>query len=209
MSPDELLDSGLGALALDLSPEQRQQVDLYLGNLERWNQRFNLTAVRDRASMVTRHILDSLAVKPFLGTGPVIDVGSGAGLPGIPLAISCPHVAITVLDSSSKRCAFLSQARAALNLSNVDVVRERVETHRKSDGYQQIFSRAFASLDDMITSAAHLLADDGEFVALKGKHPQQELEAIAKRASNIRVDSLQVPGLDEERCLIRFRMVSS
>ncbi|MEO0435590.1 MAG: 16S rRNA (guanine(527)-N(7))-methyltransferase RsmG [Pseudomonadota bacterium] len=201
---EEVLSRGLATLGLDLS--EQQQIDLlaYLRLLHHWNTRFNLTAVRDAQEMVTRHLLDSLATLRCLDGGPVIDIGTGAGLPGIPLAIAAPEVSFTLLDSHGKRTKFLTHVKTSLGLQNITVVKSRVEDFNPKQLFSQIWSRAFSSLDAMILGSSHLLRANGEFVALKGKHPDNELAAIKTNLSAVKVVSIQVPGLAEDRCVVRF-----
>lgn len=203
-SEAELLNQGLESLALDLSAQQRSDLLAYLELLRRWNTRFNLTAVKDARDMVTRHLLDSLATLPYLDKGPVIDVGTGAGLPGLPLAVAAPEVSFTLLDSHGKRTKFLTHVKASLGIANIAIVNSRVEDFIPEQPFSQIWSRAFSSLDAMITSSAHLLRADGEFVALKGKHPDSELSEINGYLNEVHIASVQVPGLLEDRCVVRF-----
>ena len=198
------LEAGLEQLGLALGEHQRAQLQAYLDLLERWNRRFNLTAVRDRDQMVIRHLLDSLSIRPFIRGRRVIDVGSGAGLPGIVLAIADPEREYTLLDSNGKKTRFLVQAKSVLGLRRLQVVQGRVERHRCDTGFDQILSRAFASLGAMIAACHHLLANAGEFLAMKGLYPEQELRDLPAGYDITAVDILRVPGLPEERCLLRI-----
>lgn len=202
MSPvlEQRLRDGLGQLGLDATHHQVDTLMRYLGGLAKWNQAYNLTAVRDPEQMVVRHLLDSLAVVPHSGQGRLIDVGTGAGLPGMVLAIMQPERPITLLDSNGKKTRFLRQMAVELGLPTVTVVQARVEAHR--DRYNVISSRAFASLADMVNWSAHLLAENGHFLAMKGQLPADEISALPApyRASNI--IRLAVPSLDEERHLV-------
>lgn len=197
-SPEGRLLAGLVALRLD--PALAPGLLRYLGELVLWNKAYNLTAVRDPAEMVTRHLLDSLSLLPHV-TGRVLDVGSGAGLPGIPLAIARPDLAVTVLDSNGKKARFLRHAQRTLGLSNVEVIEDRVEKHRPPVPYDCVTSRAYASLKDFLDSTAPLAAAGGRWLAMKGKLDAQELAAVpaAFVAESAR---LTVPGLDEERHLV-------
>lgn len=200
----ERLRAGLVALGIDAAADVQAALLDYVELLARWNQRYNLTAVREPGAMVSRHILDSLALLPHLGDGSLLDVGSGAGLPGIPLAIADPHRPVTVLDSNGKKTRFLEHVRATLTLENVEVVKSRVEDYRSPTGFDRIVSRAFASLDDMIRSCRHLLAPRGEFLAMKAQVPDRELAAAQTLARLVSVETLAVPGLDEARCVVRL-----
>jgi 16S rRNA (guanine527-N7)-methyltransferase len=200
----ERLRAGLTDLGIDAGPAAQTMLLDYLQLLERWNRRYNLTAVREPGAMVTRHLLDSLALLPHVGNGTLIDVGSGAGLPGIPLAIADPHRPVTVLDSNGKKTRFLEHVRATLKLANVAVVKARVEDYRPQAGFDRVVSRAFASLDDMIRSCRHLLGPRGEFLAMKGQVPDRELAAAQTLARLVSMEALAVPGLDEARCLVRL-----
>lgn len=183
---------------------QRAQLLTYLDLLEQWNRRFNLTAVRDRNTMVTRHLLDSLSIRPFIRGQRLIDVGSGAGLPGIALAIADPGREYTLLDSRGKKIRFLVQVKSALRLERLQVVQARVENYRCELGFDQVLSRAFAPLDAMIARCHHLLSAAGEFVAMKGRYPEEELRALPLGYELRAAQTLQVPGLFEERCVLRI-----
>jgi 16S rRNA (guanine527-N7)-methyltransferase len=197
------LDAGLAALQLDLSDAVIAQLLAYVGLLARWNATYNLSAVRDPAEMVTRHLLDSLAIVPYATGASLADLGTGAGLPGIPLAIVAPERAITLVDSNGKKTRFLRAAVRELALKNVGIVDKRVEA---VDGtFDCITARAFASLADMLAWGGHLLASDGVWLALKGRFPQDELVALP---AGFRVDvikPLAVPGLDAERHVVVIR----
>ena len=201
----EILDEGLAELTLPLAPSQRDALLGYLDLLCRWNQHFNLTAIRVREAMVTRHLLDSLSILPLLPPGQIADVGAGAGLPGIPLAIAAPDRHFTLLDSNGKKTRFMFQATSELALEHCQVVNTRVETWRPQRLVDVVVSRAFASLADMFDTCAHLLAPGGVMLAMKGRLAEEELEAVASRARVLAVTPLKVPGLDEERCVVTLR----
>ncbi len=208
-SSDSLADPlrrGLGDLGLDLDATQQQQILDYLDLLLRWNSRFNLTAVRDPDAMLIRHVFDSLVVLPYVTAQRPIDVGTGAGLPGLLLAIAAPQTPYTLLDSNGKKTRFLVQAKSALGLDNVSVVHERVEHYRPDSLFDTVLSRAFASLGDMIAGCQQLLEPGGQFLAMKGQYPVEELDAVRDRCSLLEVIPLQVPGLHEERCLVRISL---
>lgn len=202
---DEELSQGLKNLELALGTAQHQLLLDYLKLLSRWNKTYNLTAVRDERAMVTRHLLDSLSVLPHLQGQRLIDVGTGAGLPGIPLAIAAPTRHFTLLDSNGKKTRFLVHAVNELGLTNVQVIKSRVKEYSPAAGYDTVLSRAFASLDDMISSCQHLLIPGGEFLAMKGQHPDEELQSLESGAFKVSMNDLQVPGLFEDRCLIRIQ----
>ena len=175
---DKLLRSGLKELGLGLPEATERRLLDYVALLDKWNKTYNLTAVRDPVQMITHHILDSLAVRPFLKGPNVLDIGTGAGLPGIPLALACPHYQFTLLDSNAKKTRFVIQAKGELGLDNVQVVHERAERYRPTQKFDTLLTRAFASLVDMLGLAGHLLTDDGEFLAMKGNYPKAELEQV-------------------------------
>ncbi len=173
------LESGVEELGLKLSSEQLDLLIQYLHLLDKWNKAYNLSAVRDIRQMLSRHLLDSLVILDKVEGERFLDVGTGAGLPGIPLAICYPDKRFTLLDSNGKKTRFLFQVKTELGLSNVNVVCERVESFQ-AEGFDAITSRAYASLDLMVASTQHLLAPDGRYYALKGQYPESELSEIAK-----------------------------
>jgi 16S rRNA (guanine527-N7)-methyltransferase len=197
-SPEARMLAGL--LALKLDPALAGPLLKYLGELVIWNKAYNLTAVRDPAEMVTRHLLDSLVVLPHV-RGRAVDVGSGAGLPGLPLAIADPALHVTLLDSNGKKARFLRHVQRQLALPNVEVVEARAEAHAPAAPFDTVVTRAFGSLRDFLRSTGGLAAD-GRWLAMKGKLEEKELAAVP---SGFRVEQavpLKVPGLDEERHLI-------
>ncbi len=199
------LEDGIRRLGLALPEATVDGLLAYLAMLVKWNRAFNLTAVRDPMEMVTRHLLDSLAVAPHLHGERIIDVGTGAGLPGIPLALVYPERQFVLLDSNSKKTRFLVQAKAELGLANVEVIHARVEGYRPEKGFDCVISRAYASIADILHSSGHLLEGQGEFVAMKGALPEQELAAMSSPWQLREVIPLQVPGLDQEqRHLLRI-----
>jgi 16S rRNA (guanine527-N7)-methyltransferase len=198
-SPEARLLAGLVALRLD--PALAGPLLKYLGELVLWNKAYNLTAVRDPAEMVTRHLLDSLVVLPHV-SGRVVDAGTGAGLPGIPLALANPALQVTLLDSNGKKARFLRHAQRTLEIGNVDVAEARAEAFRPAAPYDCVISRAFASLREFLEMTAHLGADRGRWLAMKGKLDRPELDDLP---AGFRVEQsmpLQVPGLDEQRHLV-------
>lgn len=201
--PEALLAQGLQELKLDAA--LAEPLLAYLAELVKWNSAYNLTAVRDPAEMVTRHLLDSLALLPHLAaipSSPMLDVGSGAGLPGLVLAIARPDWRIDVLDSNGKKARFLRHAQRSLHLDNVQVFESRVEELRVDEPYAAITSRAFASLGDFVAATEHLLADDGHWLAMKGRLDDNELAALPPAVYSSRAVRLVVPGLREERHLV-------
>ncbi|MDM7859333.1 16S rRNA (guanine(527)-N(7))-methyltransferase RsmG [Alteromonas sp. ASW11-36] len=199
------LASGVAQLGLDLSNTQMNQLVAYVELMVKWNKAYNLTSVRDPNEMLNKHILDSLAVVPFIENKNYIDVGTGPGLPGIPLAIACPNAQFTCLDSLGKRVRFMKQVVFELGLSNVIPVQSRVEEHQISDHYDGVLSRAFASLQDMLQWCQHLINSSGEFLALKGQYPQDELTALPDNINLVSTHKLDIPFMVGERHLIRLK----
>ena len=207
------LQAGLQSLQLALDARQVDLLLDYLGLLQKWNKVYNLTAVRDPAEMMTHHLLDSLAaIKPLLqqvGDRPVklLDVGSGGGLPGVVIAIACPQIDVTCVDTVAKKAAFLQQAAASLGLANLRGLQARVETldQRRGEGYDVICSRAFASLPDFVNWSRAALNPSGLWMAMKGKHPQEELLALPPWAEVFHVEPVAVPGLAADRCIVWMR----
>jgi 16S rRNA (guanine527-N7)-methyltransferase len=196
------LRDGLDSLSIPLSAAQQELLLRYVKLLEKWNRSFNLTAVRTPREMVTRHLLDSLSILAHVPEGPVIDVGTGAGLPGIPLAIARPRQPFVLLDSNGKKTRFLEHVKLDLKLSNVEVVHARVEAWKPQQTFAAVTSRAFASLDAMIRGCAHLLEVDGLLLAMKGQYPVEELDVASGHMHLLSVPELTVPGLEEDRCLV-------
>jgi len=200
------LNAGLARLAdtepgAKLDADQVQRLLAYLDLLLRWSQSYNLTAIRDPAEMVTRHLLDSLAILAWVPAGRLLDAGAGAGLPGVPLAIARPALDVTLLDSAGKKIRFLNQVRRELRLDNAHPVQERLERYRPEQPFEAVVSRAFASLVDFATAARHLCGG-ARLLAMKGRRPDEELRELP---SWVRVDSverLEVPGLQEDRHLV-------
>ena len=202
-----ILDEGLHHQKLELSGEQRQLLVGYVELLDKWNKAYNLTSVRDPREMMIRHILDSLAVVPFLEPqGRYIDVGTGPGLPGIPLAIALPGAHFTLLDSLGKRVRFMTQVKHLLKLENIDPLQNRVEAYTPEQPLDAILSRAFASINDMLSWCGHL---GHHFLAMKGQYPQQELEQLPNGFSVTSTHMLDVHKLSEERHLIVIHKAES
>lgn len=188
--------------SLQLSELQLQQLVQYVQLLDKWNSAYNLTSVRDPMEMLVKHIMDSLAVAPFIKGQRIIDVGTGPGLPGIPLAICFPDKEFTLLDSLGKRIRFLNQVKLQLGLKNVAPLQSRVEDHQPNPGYDVVLSRAFASLSDMIGWCAHLPAADGQFLAMKGAQAAEEIAALPDFVKVVANETLLVPELTGQRFLV-------
>ncbi|MDB5884755.1 MAG: rRNA m(7)G-527 methyltransferase [Polaromonas sp.] len=211
-----MLLKGLAELKLELSSDQVEQLLAYQALIAKWTEVYNLTSVRDPLEMVTHHLLDSLAVVPALqrylhGAGllqgsRLLDVGSGAGLPGVVIAICCPAVQVTCVDTVAKKAAFIRQAGLALKLPNLVGMHARVESI--SGSFDVICSRAFASLADFTKLSAGALAGQGAWMAMKGKHPADELLALPEKIEVFHVEQLNIPGLNAERCILWLRPVS-
>ncbi len=203
------LRQGLGALGLSLSDTQIGQLLAYLDWIAKWNRVYNLTAVRDPAEMLTHHLLDSLAVIAPLNRQRqgramrLLDVGSGAGLPGVVIAIANPDVTVDCVDTVAKKAAFIQQVAAALKLPNLRGLHARVEN--LTEPYDVVSSRAFASLVDFTTWSRQALGQGGVWMALKGKHPVDELASLPADVEVFHVEQLTVPGLDAERCIVWMR----
>jgi 16S rRNA (guanine527-N7)-methyltransferase len=198
-----LLAKGVQELGLDLSQAQIEQLLDYLALLAKWNAVYNLTSVRDPVQMVTLHLLDSLAAVPaFVGAQRVLDVGAGGGLPGIVLAIALPMTKVALIDTVHKKTAFLTQVKAELALANVTVHTARVEQLQVPHKFDVITSRAFADLSDFVNWSGHLLAEGGQFIALKGVAPQDEQQRLPAQWRVRELRDLKVPGMDAERHLV-------
>jgi 16S rRNA (guanine527-N7)-methyltransferase len=197
---DNPLDQGLAALRLDPSPSVRARLLDYIALLARWNTTYNLTAVRDPADMVARHLLDSLAIAPYVTGDSLLDVGTGPGLPGIPLALLAPERRVDLLDTNGKKARFLREAVRQLKLPHVRVLKQRVEDAEGS--YDCITARAFATLADMLRLGGHLLAPHGRWLAMKGRRPDEEIAALPAGFRVEAVHPLKVPGVEGERHLV-------
>ena len=204
MSIKRSIIEGSERLNIPLSSEAVEQLATYLALLERWNRAYNLTAVRDPEDMVIRHILDSLSIWPWIEGPRVLDVGSGAGLPGIPLAIARPECTFCLLDSNGKRTRFLIQASAELRLANIEVVRSRVEDYQPTALFNTLVSRAFSTLADLLVNAGRLCAPQGRLLAMKGVFPDEELARLPPDYRLVSVYPLHIPGLDAERHLVHL-----
>ncbi len=193
------LKSGIAALGLEVPADASQRMLKYLELVGKWNKTYNLTAIREQDRMLTHHLLDSLAVLPHVKGPRVLDVGSGAGFPGIPLALARPDCHFTLLDSSHKKTAFMRQAVIELKLTNVELVCARVENWTDSKPFDAVISRAFSDLPEFLTLSGRLCAGNGVVIAMKGMYPHDELAQIPANFWLREVVSLRVPGLGAER----------
>ncbi|HYG05298.1 MAG TPA: 16S rRNA (guanine(527)-N(7))-methyltransferase RsmG [Stenotrophomonas sp.] len=191
-----------GLQAMGLEPAFADPLWAYLALLARWNRTYNLTAIRDPREMVTRHLLDSLAMRPFIEHGTLADLGTGPGLPGIPLAITRPALRVTLVESNGKKARFLREAVRQLGLANARVAESRAEALDEPGAYDHLTARALDTLAGIIEVGGHLLKPGGTLLAMKGVHPREEMAALPAGWAAIAVHPLQVPGLDGERHLV-------
>ncbi|MGZ8240463.1 MAG: 16S rRNA (guanine(527)-N(7))-methyltransferase RsmG [Methylobacter sp.] len=198
----KILVDDIHSINLSISEDKIELLLAFIKLIEKWNKAYNLTAVRDREEMVRLHLLDSLAIIPYIEGKRVIDIGTGAGLPGIPLAVYLPETRFTLLDSNAKKTRFVQQAVLELKLKNVEVCHNRVEKYHPEKNFNTAITRAFAGLSDIVELTAHLLARDGVLLAMKGRRPDSELEQVSAKKMVI---PLRVPGVESERCLIRIQ----
>ena len=204
LQKQDQLKLGLGLLHLTCNETQINQLLNYLDLLERWNKAYNLTAIRDPFDMINLHLLDSLAISVELQGDRFIDVGTGPGLPGIPLAIMNQNKNFTLLDSNGKKTRFLFQTKLELGLDNISEVNQRVQDFHPKQTYDCVLSRAFSSLGDMVENCHHLLNQNGYFLAMKGKLPQTELRELPKNYKVEKLHSINVPGVEGQRHLIKI-----
>ena len=213
MSQQAILEQGIQDAKLAISAETQHKLLGYLALMQKWNKVHNLTAVRDADEMVTLHLLDSLVVLPYVDAKNLLDVGSGAGLPGIPLALCLPDLQVTVIDSNSKKVSFMRQVKAELGITNLEVVGGRVEDIAPTRQFEIIISRAFSDLSLFISLTHHLLDMDGKWLAMKGVYPEAELADLLAKTGVVasKVEVLNVPGLDAQRHLafLPYQPVSS
>jgi 16S rRNA (guanine527-N7)-methyltransferase len=203
MTLEERIASGARDMGVALPAQAPAQLARYLELIEKWNRVHNLTAVRDTAQMVVLHVLDSLSILPHLeGCTRILDVGTGPGLPGIPVALAMPQVRVTLLDSSHKKCAFLEQVRIELALDNVEVVCERIEQWHPGAPFDAVVSRAFSELSDFVLQAQHAVAPGGRMIAMKGVYPFDEIARVPASHRVAQVLELHVPQLDAKRHLV-------
>lgn len=204
MTQQAILAQGIAEAGLPIDEQKQQKLLAYLTLMQKWNKVHNLTAVRDPDEMVTLHLLDSLVVLPFIDAKNLLDVGSGAGLPGIPLAICLPNLKVTVIDSNQKKVSFMRQAKAELGIENLEVLGGRVEDVGTSRKFDIVISRAFSDLDLFISLTRDLLDKKGKWLAMKGVYPEAELTALDKNTGikPSKVEELKVPGLPAQRHLV-------
>jgi 16S rRNA (guanine527-N7)-methyltransferase len=204
MTQAAVLASGIAEMGLGVSVEAQQKLLQYLSLLHKWNKVYNLTAVRDPLEMVTLHLLDSLSVLPHIKSNNLLDVGSGGGLPGIVLAICLPNLQVTTIDTVQKKAIFMRQVKGELGLSNLTVVHARVETYQPAEKFEAIISRAFSDIALFIKLTQHLLSENGEWLAMKGQVPHEELKDLQKdlKVKLKKIVPLTVAGLDAERHLL-------
>jgi 16S rRNA (guanine527-N7)-methyltransferase len=212
MSADRELREGAATLGLSLDDRQSEQLLAYGALILKWNKVYNLTALRDPASVLTHHLLDSLSIiqplaREWPGRAALLDVGAGAGLPGVVIAILRNDIAVTCLDAVAKKAAFVQQVAAELGLANLRGLHARVESLTGS--YELISSRAFASLPNFFEGSKHLLAPGGRWLAMKGKMPSEELSQVPAEIEVFHVEQLSVPGLDADRCIVWARKQSA
>ncbi len=201
----EQLVSGLESLNLPMIPAQTQRLIDFITLLAKWNKTYNLTAIRTPEGMVNQHLLDSLAIAPYVQGLRVIDVGTGAGIPGIPLAIALPDKAFVLLDSNAKKTRFIQQVILELKLTNVTVCHQRVENYLPDRRFDTVITRAFASLADIVSLCAHLSTQNGIMLAMKGQNPEQELSQLQPDIKAA-VIPIAIPKTDSQRCLVKLTL---
>jgi 16S rRNA (guanine527-N7)-methyltransferase len=199
---NKILITGLESLNLAFDEEKIEQLMCFIKLLEKWNKAYNLTSIRNTEDMVSLHLLDSLAVLPFIEGKYVIDIGTGAGLPGIPLAIYLPGIDFTLLDSNAKKTRFVQQAILELKLNNVTVCHSRVENYLPETSFDTVITRAFASLSDIVKLSAHLVSQSGVILAMKGQLPDEQDINSAKTT----LIPINVPGIPAKRCLVKMQL---
>ena len=201
MRPEEILAKGILEQGIVIEADDQKKMMKYLGLLQKWNRTYNLTAIKSIELMVSHHLLDSIAVLPYLKSGRWLDVGSGAGLPGLVLALTRPDWEFELLDSNSKKCSFLQQVIIELNIKNIKIACARVEDYKSEKKFDGVISRAFAELDKFVKLTYHLLTPGGVWVAMKGTLPDQEIQHLPTGIVMKHLISLHVPRLNSERCL--------
>lgn len=204
ITKDNLWTQGLHALNCNPSAEQLERLKQYVALLHRWNKTYNLTAIRDPRQIVSLHIFDSLAVAPYIEGENCLDVGSGGGLPGIPLAIMQPQRSFTLLDTNGKKTRFMQQAVIELGLKNVNIVHSRVEIWQTEHQFDTIISRAFASIIDFITTSSLHLSKNGQLLAMKGQFPKSELSTLTDEFFVAFSKTLLIPNISGNRCILKI-----
>jgi 16S rRNA (guanine527-N7)-methyltransferase len=200
----DVLAAGAAELGIDLKPETAEALLKLVDELEQGNAHFNLTAIRDRPGMLRKHVLDSLSVQPYLRGNRVADVGTGAGFPGLALAIVNPARRFTLIEATGKKARFVEQTAARIGCANVAVVNSRAESYRPFELFDTVLARALSSLADFVAYAGHLCAPGGRMLAMKGKRPDEEISALPKSFRALAVHRLSVPGLTDERHLVEL-----
>jgi 16S rRNA (guanine527-N7)-methyltransferase len=195
---------GARAMGVALDPAQAAKLVAHLDLVDEWGERMNLTAIRERSQQVTKHVLDSLSVVPWLRGRRIADIGSGAGFPGIPLAIARPDLQFVLVESTGKKCRFLEHVRDTLGLSNVDVVQSRAESCKPTARFDTVLARAVGPIAELVRNAGGLVAGGGRLLAMKGRYPEDELARKLNGWKVVAVHTLHVPGLDEERHLVEL-----
>ena len=206
MNAAQRLAQGLEKMQLLVDADMQAKLLAYLALLQKWNKAYNLTAIRDVDQMVIRHLLDSLSLNSHINASPVLDVGTGAGLPGIPLAICLPHLSFVLLDSNSKKTRFLNQAKIELGLDNIEVIHSRVEDYQAAEPFPIITCRAFAALNTILDRTQHLVTSTSRILAMKGK---EDLDVLSAGFIKTHEHSLDVAFLDEERNLVEIKPVAA
>jgi 16S rRNA (guanine527-N7)-methyltransferase len=201
---DSTLIAGAAQLGIELSERQAAQLIRLLDELDDWNQRMNLTAIRERGAQITKHLLDSLSVQPFLQGERVLDVGTGAGFPGLPLAVTNPQLRFTLLDSTAKKLKFIDHVVGLLSLPNVQTVHTRAENFRPPERFDIVVSRAVGPVEQFVKWAGHLCVGGGRLLAMKGRDPATELAKLPSGWKVAAIHRLNVPALDEERHLVEI-----
>ena len=200
----QIITSGIAELNLDASQTKIDQTLDYLSLLQKWNQSFNLVSSRNKLEIVERHILDSLSVNEYIGGECILDMGSGAGLPGIPLAIFNPEKKFILLDSNGKKTRFLQQVKTALHLQSIEIENSRVENYQTKHQIDMVVCRAFSSLAEIAKKAQHLLSRDCKILAMKGKFPEDEISELSEEVKVSNIVELKVPGISSERHLVEL-----
>ena len=199
-----MLQSAAKQFGLEISDADAQRMMRLLDELDDWNQRMNLTAIRERSQQITKHLLDSLSIQPYLQGSRILDVGTGAGFPGLPLAIVNPGRQFTLLDSTAKKLKFIDHVAQVLAIQNVATVHERAENYRVNQRFDIVVSRAVGAVDRFVKWAGHLCVGGGRLLAMKGRYPTDELNSLPSGWKLAAVHRLDVPGLDEERHLVEI-----
>jgi 16S rRNA (guanine527-N7)-methyltransferase len=206
-SEHEILTAGAREIGITLDSEAGERLLRLVDELELGNAQFNLTAIRDRPGMLHKHVLDSLSLQPYLRGSRVADIGTGAGFPGLPLAIVNPERRFTLVEATGKKARFVEQTAQTLGCDNVQVVHSRAESYRPFELFDTVVARALSSLADFAAYAGHLCAPDGRLLAMKGKRPDEEISALHKSFRVLAVHRLKLPGMDDERHLVELKCV--